>query len=511
MSVVSVTSGNTVSRFPFTGEDTVRNILLHLSQPLPMPCGGNHTCGKCKVLCSGSLSPMTSEEASFLTPSEIASGIRLACFVRASGDFSVYLPKAEISTLSTTSLPDHGLTGQGWGIAVDIGTTTVAMQLYCLDTGALYGESLQGNRQSRFGADVISRIDFSNQDGSPLLEETIRDQLEEMAASCMYQAGISHLDAAVVTGNTTMLHFWEGLDVSGIAVAPFTPASLFGFSSAVPLRQVFPYLPPCLGPYIGADITCAILASGLMKHPEETSLLIDLGTNGEIVLYHQGKLYCASTAMGPAFEGANLAFGMQALPGAISAVRQTGSGNVCTQVISGCTAAGICGSGILDAVSVMLDRGALDESGLLCESDPDVTVWKGQPSWRIADTEVYVTQKDIRQIQLAKAAVCAGICTLLDTVSLSPAQIDRFYIAGGFGHYMDLHSAARIGLFPPELADRATVIGNAALSGAVLLLLDHTSHVLLQSIQDCAQEIALSGNAVFSDRYIDNIMFETEE
>ena len=105
---------------------------------------------------------MTSEEASFLTPSEIASGIRLACFVRASGDFSVSLPKAEISTLSTTSLPDHGLTGQGLGIAVDIGTTTVAMQLYCLDTGALYGESLQGNRQSRFGADVISRIDFSN-------------------------------------------------------------------------------------------------------------------------------------------------------------------------------------------------------------------------------------------------------------------------------------------------------------------------------------------------------------
>ena len=511
MPTLTIHTGSADRRWAFSGEQSLHALLFQSGVHLQMPCAGNHTCGKCKVRCSGALSPMTAEESAFLSPQERTDGVRLACFAKAIGDVTVSISEATTSTLSAVSLPEHALGRRGWGLAVDIGTTTVAMQLYQLETGALRGEALGGNQQDRFGADVISRIEFSNQQGGELLQESIHSQLEAMAASCMEQAGIRQLDTAVITGNTTMLHFWEKLDPRGIAVAPFTPVSLFGAPGKEAIAGTSPYLPPCLGPYIGADITCAVLSSGLMTRPDETALLIDLGTNGEIVLFHQGRLYCASTAMGPAFEGAGLSCGMQAAPGAVSAVSLEEDGSLSTTVIAGGEARGICGSGVLDAVSVMLEQGTLDESGLLCESSPNVTVWNGESAWRIPGTSVHLTQKDIRQIQLAKAALCAGIQTLLETASLEPEQVHRLYIAGGFGHYMNLRSAARVGLFPPSLAPKAYVLGNAALAGAVTLLLDPAFLESLADIQRCAQEIPLSGNSIFSDSYIDNITFESEE
>ena len=511
MSTLTAYTGTAVRRRSFSGEPSLHTLLLGSGVHLQMPCAGNHTCGKCKVRCSGALSPLTAEESAFLTPGEISGGVRLACFARALGDVTVRISEETASTLSAVSLPKHALGRRGWGLAADIGTTTVAMQLYQLETGALRGEALGANRQDRFGADVISRIEFSNQQGGELLQESIHTQLEEMAASCMEQADIQHLDAAVITGNTTMLHFWEGLDPRGIAVAPFTPMSLFGAEGTQPLAGVAPYLPPCLGSYIGADITCAILSSGLMDRGDETALLADLGTNGEIALFHRGRLLCASTAMGPAFEGAGLSCGMQAAPGAVSAIAREDDGTLTAAVIAGGEATGICGSGVLDAVASMLDRGVLDESGLLCESSPEVELWNGQSAWRIPGTAVHLTQKDIRQVQLAKAALCAGIQTLLQAAGLEPEDVDRLYIAGGFGHYMNLGSAARVGLFPAALAPKAHVLGNAALAGAVTLLLDPGYTGRLAEIQRCAEEIPLSGNSTFSDSYIDNITFESEE
>lgn len=245
----------------------------------------------------------------------------------------------------------------------------------------------------------------------------------------------------------------------------------------------------------------------MMLHPEETALLVDLGTNGEIVLYHNGRFSCASTAMGPAFEGANLECGMQAVPGAVCAIEQTENDGISCQVISGCAPSGICGSGTLDAIQVMLDKGLLDESGLLCENETGIITWHGQAAWKVPGTEICVTQKDVRQTQLAKSAVCAGIETLLDHAGLAPGQVDHLYIAGGFGHYTNLASAFRIGLFPQKLKSRTSVIGNAALSGAILLL-DRHACKRQRDIHACAEEIPLSGNPFFSERYIENIMFE---
>lgn len=508
--VASISRGNQRWDIPFDGELSVWDLLNKMDISFSAACGGNHICGKCKILCEGNLSPVDSEEAALLLPEEATAGIRLACFARALGDVRVYLPQSRIETLSATVLPPHDLTEQGWGIAVDVGTTTIAMQLYRLEDGSLQGEVLQANRQSRFGADVISRINFSNQNGEEFLEDTVHTQLEEMAAACMEQAGIHKLDFVVVTGNTTMLHFWERLDAQGIGIAPFTPSSLLGRQSRFSLCGAPVYLPQCVGAYVGADIACAILASGMLKRPNETALLVDLGTNGEIVLYKDGCLLCASTAMGPAFEGAGLSFGMQAGPGAVSSVWQTENGNVAVRVIANCAARGICGSGILDAVRVMLEKGVLDESGLLCENQMNVAVHQGQVAWELPGTGVWVTQKDIRQIQLAKSALCAGIETLLNTAGVAPKEIARFYIAGGFGHFVDVDSAVQVGLFPKPLADCASVIGNAALSGAVTLLLDQNAYEAMDLIQVQGKEVCLSGNPVFAERYMENMLFSDE-
>lgn len=491
----------------FQGEASLWELLSQTGAPFSAPCGGNHICGKCKVFCTGALSPMGAEEKALLTRGESAAGVRLACFAKALGDVCVYPLWAGVETLSSAVLPPHGLTERGWGLAVDIGTTTIAMQLYRLEDGSLQGECLQPNRQSRFGADVIARIDFANQNEPELLEDTLHGQLEEMAASCMEQAGIQRLDRAVLTGNTTMLHFWERLPTRGIAIAPFTPSSFFGCESRYALRGAPVYLPPCLGAYIGADTVCAVLASGLMNRPEQISLLADLGTNGEVALCRGGRLLCASTAMGPAFEGAGLSFGMQAGPGAVSAVWQTDEGGVAVQVATDCVPAGVCGSGVLDAVRVMLERGVLDESGLLCENEAGVALREGQLAWELPGTGVWVTQKDIRQIQLAKSALCAGIETLLDAAGIPPEAVDRFYVAGGFGYYMNLSSAVRVGLFPEALAEHAAVIGNGALAGAAVLLLDRSFWSALDVIRSRGQELPLSGNPVFSERYVENMLF----
>ena len=510
MSVITFYRGCEQIQRTFSGRPSLRSLLLEAGLPFPMPCGGNHTCGKCKVRCAGQLAPPCAEEAERLSPEERSQGIRLACYVQVLGDASVWLPEQEVDTLSAVVLPAHTLRKKGWGLAVDIGTTTVAAQLYRLEDGRIYGEALGANEQAGFGADVISRIEHSNQHGVAPLTECIHQQLERMAASCMAQAGVSALDCAVVTGNTTMLHFWEGLDPRGIAVAPFVPVSLFGGPGACTLGGVPPYLPPCLGAYVGADITCAVLASGLMDHPEETALLIDLGTNGEIVLAHGGTLYCASTAMGPAFEGAGLSCGMQAAPGAITAIRPDGRGGVTVEVLGSGAAEGLCGSGVLDAAAALLELGIMDETGLLDDEAPGITQREELSAWQIPGTQVFLTQKDIRQIQLAKAAVCAGICTLLEEAGLTPEAVDRLYIAGGFGHHMNRDSTARIGLFPPVLAPRARVLGNAALAGAAAVLLDEAFLDTLSAIRSRAREIPLSGNRLFSEYYMEHMLFASE-
>lgn len=469
--------------------------ILHREDPsFAMPCAGNHTCGKCRVQVEGAVTPMDESERRLLSGEDQANGIRLACFCRVCGDVSVRLNDAGASKIiawNKTAAFEH--TETGFGIAVDIGTTTVAMQLFERASGRVLAERLAENRQRGYGADVISRIEACKTSGLDTLSDLIADQLEEMAAACLAEAGLDTIDEAVVTGNSTMLHLYEGLDPASLAVVPFDVQSYFGCMSRRTLAGAPVYLPRCIGAYVGADIICAILASG-MVHKGGVELLADIGTNGEMALLHNGKLLCCSTAAGPAFEGAGLSQGMPAAPGAIRAVQQT-DGAITYKTVQDKPAIGVCGSGILDALRVMLETKIIDDSGYLDED------------YEIDGSGVTIIQKDVRQIQLAKSAICAGVITLLEEEGIDAADVAQFCIAGGFGSSMDYTSACAIGLFPAALRDKTEFIGNGALGGAAMLLMNRSLREYSESLAENATELSLSASAAFMDYYVDCMSF----
>lgn len=480
---------------PIRPEETLGSVLHRYIPAFAMPCAGNHTCGKCRVQVSGPVSPMTEAEQQLL--GDCVDGIRLACFCRAQGDVTVTLEDAgEARILAWYHTPPVATDCDGYGFAVDIGTTTVAMQLIRRSDGRVVAERLEENAQRGFGADVISRIESCRDGGLAVLSSRIAEQLERMADQCLTESGVSQVEESVVTGNSTMLHIYEGLDPASLAVAPFVVQSYFGCTGRRMLAGKPVYLPRCIGAYVGADITCALMAAGC--DTRTTQLLADIGTNGEVALLRNGVLTCCATAAGPAFEGAGLSRGMSAGAGAICSVAVNGD-SVCYETVGKAAAVGVCGSGILDAMAVMLHTGAIDDTGYLEEDD----------EWPVGDSGITVTQRDIRQIQLAKAAVCGGILTLLEHQGLTADHVGRFLVAGGFGSSMNLDSAAAIGLFPAALREKADFIGNGALGGAVMLLCNHMAREISAKMAAEAAELSLSADPAFMDHYIDCMSFDT--
>ena len=469
-----------------------------------MPCGGQGTCKKCRVKVSGSLSELTDIEKKSLTADEISSGIRLACQTYVTGDAVIDYNSNESNFQGITfgNLPDFELKpvlSHGKGAAVDIGTTTVALYIYDFEKKSVIAKYSEANEQRKYGADIISRIEYSNNNGFEKLTETIRNQIDGMIKK--YCDNIAY---TVITGNTTMLHFYCGLDPKGIAVSPFIPQSLFGNSESGK------YFPHCISSYVGADITCAVLASGMTKS-NLNSLLIDIGTNGEMALWHNDRIYCCSTAAGPAFEGAGISSGMPGCDGAIDKVFIK-DGKIAYTVIGNKSPEGICGSGIIDATAVMIENGIIDETGVICEEDHAFTDCIGEDddglTVKIGDSGISLTQKDIRQIQLAKSAICAGIYTLMSECGLT--DIDVLYLAGGFGSFINKESAGTIGLFPKSFTDKVKVIGNGAGMGALMHLMNKDVPKEEQKLVENAAVCELSTNPVFMDKYIECMMFMEE-
>ncbi len=494
MNTMTIYSASGIKTVPIAPDTLLSDVLHHEEPSFAMPCAGNHTCGKCRVRVEGAVSAPSAAECKLLSKQDLASGIRLACFCHAQGDVSIYLYEegaAKIIAWNKTAPFDH--TETGYGIAVDIGTTTVAVQLFDRASGTVLAERLAENRQRGYGADVISRIEACKSDGLDTLSDLIANQLEEMSAECLKEADIDTVDEAVVTGNSTMLHLYEGLDPASLAVVPFDVQSYFGCMSRRTLAGAPVYLPRCIGAYVGADIICAILASG-MTHQDGVQLLADIGTNGEMALLHKGRLLCCSTAAGPAFEGAGLSQGMPAAAGAIRAVHME-NGQVCYETVQDKPAIGVCGSGILDALRLMLENETIDDSGYLDED------------YEIGNSGVTIIQKDVRQIQLAKSAICAGVITLLEEEGIEAADVTRFCIAGGFGSSMDYDSACAIGLFPAALRDKTEFIGNGALGGAAMLLMNHSLREYSENLAKNATELSLSASAAFMDYYVDCMSF----
>lgn len=516
--------------------ERLADVLRREGVDFALPCGGRGHCGRCRLAVRGACMPPRAEELALLAaggsgfaptePEEPAMPegyvLRLACFCRVAGDGEILLPQAAAAQ-SAAAGPvvatgyDGGDGPGALGAAVDIGTTTITLALHQLHTGVHLCTEHENNRQQAFGADVLSRIAHANAHGHAELHRLLCGQVQQMLARAMVRSGSAEeqLCRLVVTGNTTMLHFFAGLDPAGIGVAPFRPESLFG--EVLQGWQQYPgaevYLPPAISAYVGADVTCGVLAAGFAADAGNR-LLVDVGTNGEMLLAANGRLLCCATAAGPAFEGAEISMGMAATPGAITRLWQQPGGQLCWDTVGGAPAVGICGTGLISAVNWMCGAGVLEENGRIEEAGHPYTALihrqAGQPVFAIGDSGVALTQQDIRSIQLAKAAIAAGVETLLHAADLPHTALKQLALAGGFGSYIDVKAAAGIGLIPPELATKAYGAGNLALQGATSLLFNRDLRDQAAQIARDAQEVQLATDPFFMEQYIDCMPFFEE-
>ena len=459
------------------------------------PCGGRGVCGKCGVELKGLLRSFEDGEI------VAAEGRVLACRYAPAGDCEIWLEgkiEAEIETAECAKIIGGG---EGLGLAIDVGTTTVAAALYDLKSGECLAEKSEFNAQRIFGADVISRMEHCRKGRFSELCGLTQNQLAALAENP------DEIKKVTVAGNTVMLHLAAGLDPSGLAVPPFTPQSLFGNTAKSPLwKNAELYYSRCVSSYVGGDVTAGMLYCG-MQNAEGTQLYVDIGTNGEIAMGNKDGYVTCATAAGPAFEGAEIECGMNACEGAVDSVRAE-NGDIVAHVMGGGEAKGICGSGLIDAVAVLLELGLISKSGRLLDKakapenlQSRFTEIEGVRAFVIRDG-VYVTLHDIHKIQLAKAAIRAGIETLT-----GEAEITRLTVAGGFGKHINVKNAIRIGLLPDLTEEKICQAGNAAAKGAALLLNDGEREKLRTLAEKCSY-IDLSTAKEFSEKYIKNLNFQ---
>ena len=474
MSRLLVRRGAQVRALEFTGTPLVSEVLQGANLAPAQPCGGRGTCGKCAVRLSGAVSaPNAAEERA---------GQRLSCQARLLGDAEVELPEARAQEIEAAGIarPLHlaPLAGR-YGAAVDIGTTTLALRLYDLHSGAALGQASCWKPQGTVAADVMGRIGAALDGKGALLQAQVRGAIDELLrTACSGVCRPEEVETLVLAGNTTMLYLWSGRDPVSLSAAPFAADCLFGQT-------------------VEAQGRSAVLASGLAES-DRVAVLCDIGTNGEIALWKGGELLVTSTAAGPAFEGAGISCGCGSVPGAVDRVWLE-NGRIAARTIGGQAAVGVCGSGLIDAVAAYLQTGDIDETG--ATEEDTLPLRDG----------VALLPKDVRAVQLAKAAIAAGLETLLKSANLAPEDVDDLYIAGGFGSHLHIPSAVAIGLLPAPLAAKARAIGNESLEGASRLLLSREEGEKARDIAARSRHVALGGNPMFNERYIENMMFESSD
>lgn len=460
------------------------------------PCGGAGRCRGCRVRVLAGNVPVTADMEQAFSRRELAAGWRLACQAAIAGDVTL-----EVAQWETPVLTDAATLavepGEGFGLVIDVGTTTIAAQLVDLASGNVMATETALNAQAVWGADVMTRIENALSDVTPQCR-AIRRQLGTVVASLLAAASVraENVTRVLLGGNTVMHHLFGGLDVSSLAAAPFTPARLgpLRFSPAE-LEWTLPgpceveFL-PCLGGFVGSDILAGIIATNLDTASRPVAL-IDLGTNGEIVVADSQRLCCASTAAGPAFEAGLIQMGMRAAAGAIDKVAYRNGGYQC-HTIGGVPARGICGSGLASAIAAALGAGDIQPSGRLRPGLSRIELTSG----------VALFQSDIRQLQLAKAAVAAGVALLAGS-----NQPETLYLAGAFGNYLDAAVSARIGLTPVDPA-RIEAAGNTALRGLrTILLAPAAGRRRVAMILRRCHHFALHEDARFEDAFVAHMAF----
>jgi uncharacterized 2Fe-2S/4Fe-4S cluster protein (DUF4445 family) len=424
---------------------------------------------------------------------------------------------------------------QNYSIVIDIGTTTVCGQLLDLERCRAYGhpggveggtqactlaETADYNAQISYGEDVISRILFSQKgNGLKRLQEVVVSTINGVIGELLAMSGVtvdqvSHL---VFAGNTTMTHLVLGLDPKYLMLAPYTPTANFippvrAINIGLNVRDhVFTYIFPCVASYVGGDIVAGVLGSGVFQS-EEVTLFIDVGTNGEIVVGNKDWLTCTSCSAGPAFEGGGIKFGMRAGKGAIEQVKINPSTyEPMILTVGRAQPAGICGSGLIDAVAELFEAGAIDQNGKFVRDLPTHRVREGESGWEYVlsyaaeshiGRDIVLTEVDLDNLLRAKAAIYAGCKTLLDSVGLSFDHLERVIIAGGFGRSVDLEKAQTIGLLPDVPPEKFLFVGNGSLLGARLLSFSRDLLKETERIARTMTNVELSNNPGFMDEFI---------
>lgn len=473
------------------------------AQGVEFPCGGRGRCRGCRIKVLAGELPVSGDEARVLSETELAAGWRLACRAKADADLKIELAQWEAAILADHESVFQFTPHDGLGVAVDLGTTTVVAQLLDLRSGHVLAVRMELNTQAKHGADVMSRIEFAVAgNGLATLRDLIRSQVgqlvEELLEAADGRAG--ELRDIVIVGNTVMHHLFCGIDLAVLAHTPFVPvddglkvfaSAELGWKLASSPRVHFL---PCLGGFVGSDILAGILATKLHE-TDALSVLIDLGTNGEIVVGNRHRLLCASTAAGPAFEGARISTGMRAATGAISEV-VVNDGRLHCHVLGNVSPRGICGSGLVDAVAGGLDLAWIKPTGRLTRDSSFVVA-----------PPVSLTQADIRELQLAKGAIAAGVRLLVKNWGATMEEVARVYLAGAFGNYINRQSARRIGLiaFPLEKVEPA---GNTALLGAKLALFGLPEQDgACRGVLDRTEHVSLHEDPHFHDIYVEEMGF----
>jgi uncharacterized 2Fe-2S/4Fe-4S cluster protein (DUF4445 family) len=455
------------------------------------PCGGTALCGACRVrVLEGSLS-ITESDRSVFSTGELTDGWRLACQARAETPLVLECGQWRMDVLTDNSNL-YGAGKRGLGIAIDLGTTTIAAQMINLATGNVVGVETALNPQASFGSDVMSRIHAAMQgaDLTTVARLALRQMIDRLA-----HGREDEIVEVVLVGNTVMHHLFCGLNVEPLSHVPFHSPNL-GAQCFRP-QELGWALPPdcgirferCLGGFVGSDILAGILATGISSG-ENLHALVDLGTNGEIAIGNRDGIVCASTAAGPAFEAGSIRMGMRASTGAISRVSLS-NGEMHATVIGDVEARGICGSGLVDAVAAGLESGAILPSGRIANGTKLFSV----------KAPVVLYQADVRELQLAKAAIASGFRLLLKRVGASAGSIRNIYLAGAFGNYVQAESAIRIGLIEAPI-ERIHASGNTALRGAKILLLSYGEPALPK-----IEHVSLAADPAFQDEFADCIAF----
>ncbi len=496
MPELKVHDGDKIHSFQVERNKILLDALRNNGFSVYSPCGGQGTCGKCEVLVK-------------------ETGMVTSCLFKIQESHVVILPEQTMAKVLsaqhslTLDLPlDPGapvnLSDNPYGIAIDLGTTTLVFYLVDLKTGSLIETLALLNPQSVFGADVISRIHYVSTAPAALMElhnsicSAINSQLSLFISSL--KISTHNLVKITVAGNNTMLHLLMGVDPSSMGQAPYVPAftgiqKLTGLGLRLychPGAEIT--LLPSVSAFVGADIVAGISSIRPMEQYHRY-LFMDLGTNGELALVTHETIWCCATAAGPAFEGANISCGMGSVKGAVTHYSSRGF-----QTIGDDKPIGLCGSGLVDVVAYMVEYGLVDSSGLI---ENEFQIVPGDQSGTMR--AITLTQADIREVQLAKSAIATGINILLKLANLGFEDIDALFLAGGFGNYLDVESAMKIGLISDRMKNKVILLGNTAGTGAILALrsaafeteiindtLRRTRHVELSDDDDFALEFAMN-------------------